>query len=66
MRCGLGYPLGSAVKNQPSNVENVSLIPGLGRFPGEGKGSPSGILAWEITWTEEHATPWGCKESGVS
>ena len=68
MRCVSGYvmglggfPHGSAVKNRPPNAENMSLIPGLGRFPGEGKGSPSGILAWEITWTEEHATPWGCK-----
>ena len=48
-----GFPDGLAVKNWPPNAESVSLIPGLGRFPGEGNGNPSGILAWEITWTEE-------------
>ena len=29
------------------------LNPGLGRFPGEGNGYHSSILAWEIPWTEE-------------
>jgi len=30
----------------------VGLIPGLGRFPGEGHGNSS-ILAWRILQTEE-------------
>ena len=30
------------------------MISGLGRFLGKGNGNPySGILAWEIPWTEE-------------
>ena len=55
------------VKNSPGNVEDTgdaSLIPGLGRSPGEGNGSHSSILekemathsctlAWKIAWTEE-------------
>jgi len=31
----------------------MGLILGLGRFPGEGNGYLSSILAWEIPWTEE-------------
>ena len=31
----------------------MSLIPGLGRSPGEEMATHSGILAWEISWTEE-------------
>ena len=30
----------SVVKNLPANAGDVNLIPGLGRFPGEGNGSP--------------------------
>ena len=33
------------------NAGDLSLIPGLGRPPGEGKGYHSSILAWRITWT---------------
>ena len=28
------------VKNPPANAGNASLIPGLGRSPGEGNGNP--------------------------
>ena len=45
----------SQVKNPPANVgnaEDVVLIPGLGRSPGEEHGNSS-ILAWRIPWTEE-------------
>ena len=34
------FPGGSAVKNLPADAGDVSLIPGSGRFPGEGNGSP--------------------------
>jgi len=34
----LGFPGGSAGKESACNVGNLSLIPGLGRFPGEGNG----------------------------
>ena len=28
------------VKNPPANVGDVSSVPGLGRYPGEGNGNP--------------------------
>ena len=34
------FPSESVVKNPPANAGDVSLIPGLGRSPGEGNGSP--------------------------
>ena len=39
----LGFPGGAPVKNLPAHVGNardVSLIPGLGIFPGVGNGNP--------------------------
>ena len=36
----MGFPGGSEVKDMPANAGNVDLIPGLGRFPGEGNGNP--------------------------
>ena len=36
----LGFPCGSAGKESASNAGDLGLIPGLGRFPGEGKGYP--------------------------
>ena len=36
----LGFPCGSTGKKSASNVGDLGLIPGLGRFPGEGKGYP--------------------------
>ena len=35
-----GFPGGSLLKNLPANVEDVGLIPGLGRSPGKGNGNP--------------------------
>ena len=35
-----GFPGGSVVKILPANAGNASLIPGLGRSPGEGNGIP--------------------------
>ena len=35
-----GFPGGSVVKESASNAGDVSLIPGLGRPPGEGNGTP--------------------------
>ena len=34
------FPGGSVIKNLPANTGDMSLIPGLGRFPGEGTGYP--------------------------
>ena len=36
----LGTRGGSGVKNLPANAEEVNLIPGSGRSPGEGNGNP--------------------------
>ena len=42
------FPGGSAVKNPPANARDTGLIPGSGRSPGEGNGTHSSILAWEM------------------
>ena len=50
------------VKNLPANTRDAALSPGRGQSPGEGNGSPLGILAWEISWTEEPGgLAWGHK-----
>ena len=36
----LGFPCGSAGKESACNEGDLGSIPGLGRFPGEGKGYP--------------------------
>ena len=36
----LGFPCGSAGKESTCSVGDLSLIPGLGRSPREGKGDP--------------------------
>ena len=36
----LGFPCGSAGKESVCNVGDLGSIPGLGRFPGGGKGYP--------------------------
>ena len=36
----MGFPGGSVVKNLPAHAGDVGLIPGLGRFPGEGNSNP--------------------------
>ena len=50
--CG-GFPCDSADKISACNVGDLGLIPGLGRFPGEGKGYLLQYLAWRIPWTLE-------------
>ena len=39
-----GFPDDSEVKNSPADAEDMHLIPGSERFPGEGNGNSS-ILA---------------------
>ena len=34
------FPGGTVVKNLPANATDMSLIPGSGRFPGDGNGNP--------------------------
>ena len=49
----MGFPGASVEKNLPANAGDMDLIPGSRRSPGEGNGTHSSILAWEIPWTEE-------------
>ena len=44
----MGFPCGSAGKKSACNVGDLGSISGLGRSPGEGKGTHSSILAWRI------------------
>ena len=53
------------VKNPPANTEylkDMDSSPGSGRAPGGGHGSPSSVLAWSISWTEE---PGGLQFTGL-
>jgi len=56
------FPGGSVVKNQPASAGNESLIPGLGRSPGEGNGNTLQYSCWKIPWAEE---PGGLQSMGL-
>ena len=43
----------SDCKESAYSAGSPGLIPGSGRFPGEGKATHSSILAWRIPRTEE-------------
>ena len=47
-----------------ADIGGLGLIPELGRFPEEGNGNHSSILAWEIPQTRKpgRLQPKGCKE----
>ena len=49
----LNFPGVSDSKESSLNVGNLSLIPELGRPPGEGTATHSSILAWRIPWTDK-------------
>ena len=54
----MGFPCGSAGKESACNAGDLGLIPGLGRYPGEGKGYPlqySGLYSL-----------WGRKQSNTT
>ena len=51
------FPGGSDGKASACNVGDPSLIPGLGRSPGDEMAIHSSTLAWKITWTEEPDRP---------
>ena len=44
------FPGGSVSKESACNVEDLGLIPGLGRSPGGGHGI---LPSWRIPWTEK-------------
>ena len=43
-----GFSGSSVGKETDCNAGDQGLIPGLGKFPGEGNGNPLSILAWKI------------------
>ena len=53
----LGFPCGSAGKESACNAGDLGLIPGLGRFPGNGNGYPpqySGLEnSMDCTWSRK-------------
>ena len=63
----VGFPRWlSGKKNPPVSAGDAGLIPGSGRFPGEGNGTHSSILTWAIPWIEESGglQSTGCKRVG--
>ena len=56
--CLLGFPHGSAGKESACNAEDLGLIPGLARFPGEGY-----PLHYSGLENSMDYSPWGRKES---
>ena len=60
----IGFPGDSAGKEFACNAEDLSSVPGLGRFPGEGKGLPIPVF-WPGEFHELH-TPWGHKKSDMT
>ena len=60
----MGFPCSSTGKESALNAGDLSLIPGLGRSPGEGKRLPTPVF-----WPGEfHGlySPWGLKESDMT
>ena len=55
-----GFPRWLSDKESACQAGDMGLIPELRRFPVEGNGTHSSILAWEIPWTEEpgRVSPW--------
>ena len=49
----MGSPGGSVGKESACNAGDLGSLPGWGRSPGEGNGSPLQYSCWEILWTEE-------------
>ena len=47
------FPGGSEGKGSAHNAGDLDSIPGLGRYPGEGKGNPLQNSCLENPWTEK-------------
>ena len=64
----MGFPIGSVVKNLPTNEGNVGLSPRLGRSLEKEMVTHSSILAWRIPGTESLLgySPRGRKESDMT
>ena len=62
----IDFPGGSVVRDPPANAENVGLIPGSRRYPGEGKRQPTPVFlpGKSQGWRSLTGyTPWGHQES---
>ena len=58
------FPGGQLVKNPPTDEGDLGSIPGSGRSPGDGNGSPLQYFGLEdsMAWI----VPWGRKESDTT
>ena len=54
------------VKHLSDNVGDLGLIPGSGRFPGEGNGNPPQYSCRENPMDKGAWCPWGPKESDTT
>ena len=64
----MGFPGGSDGKESACNVEDLSSIPGLGRSPGGGHGSPLQYSCLENLHGQRNlvgCSPFGLKESNT-
>ena len=59
----LGYPCGSAGKESTFNARDLGSIPGLGRYPREGKVYP---LQYPGLENSVGYSPWGHKKSQLT
>ena len=59
----MGFTDSSVGKESACNAGDPSLIPGLRRYPGEGKGYP---LQYSGLEKSMEYSPWGCKESDTT
>ena len=60
------FPGGSDSKASVYNAGDLGLIPGLGRFPGEGNGNPLQYPCLESPMDGGAWCPWGRKESDTT
>ena len=60
------FPGGSVGKASVYNSGDLGSIPGLGRFPGEGKGNPLQYFCLENPMDGGAWCPWGRKESDTT
>ena len=55
--CHVPFPGGSAGKESACNAGDLSSIPGLGRFPGEGHGNPCSVLEQDTAGSNFSSAP---------
>ena len=61
----LGFPGSSAAKESAWNVGDLGSVPGLGRPLEKEMATHSGIVAWEIPWTEKPVWLQSMRSQGV-